>query len=88
MKSEGFKHLNRTYVLLNCLAFVVLISQPNTLLTLLFLLDCPLDVELLSAAATVFSNSGSTEGQLWFKCLNPSDFVTAAPKPHHYFKYL
>lgn len=71
---------NQSYVLLTCLAFVVLVSQPNTLLTLLFLLDCPLDVELLSAAATVFSNSGNTEGQLWFKCLNPSDFITAAPK--------
>jgi hypothetical protein len=51
-------------------------SRPSKLLLLLFLLNR--EFEFSSIDASVASSSDNKEGQLSSKCLNASDFITAA----------
>lgn len=51
-------------------------SRPSKLLLLLFLLNR--EFEFSSIDANVASSSDNNEGQLSSKCLNASDFITAA----------
>jgi len=57
-------------------------SRPSKLLLLLFLLNR--EFEFSSINANVASSSDNNEGQLSSKCLNASDFITAANNKEFY----